>query len=700
MARSKKPPDISKIKKYQEYLTSYKCVKTSLKAIIKDESDIARINKIVCTMNKIVIHSYQFLKMYCVKEFFESNSLPEINQKLIVLIMKTLCEADSRGRDFSKETQKIKNQLELFYEDYYEPLTLERYKLIYTNLVQSLEYEATSIITCLSNHIQEHFDHMLNRYINIVFDKKELESKCNDKSDVYKIRNQLAQLKRDLLYSESKSDPKYSNFIGTFKKLILKDVKVNKTLAYTAQSKPLDLLIALIRMSVDGEKIMIKRNSKSGDTNLFNVINCFPLRKTIRPKYIDLDTNMIILNLMTSKKGYYMTNGNMLKLSDEIWDMFFKTNNKAFIKNGYTFNRRISTDGVGCSILLVRNDLYDPLKKVTVRQIKKPKGYTDDVYVNELTEDDKIECSKRMLVGVDPGKNDLIHCSNGVVNLVNKSNGKIYRKAEHYKFSQKLRREQIKTDIYLKKIENDKKKTRIKGKTVKRIEDQLSKINSASCLWTNVYNYVKTKNQVNNLLLTYYEKEMYRKLNWYNFINKQKSDADIVNRFKKKFGGPDQTVLLFGDFEQRKQMKYKQPSKGRSLRKLFRNHEYKVYLVDEFRTSCRLYEDGEELVNVRNCHSLLGSKILHNRLGINKNNKPDPFMKDMIKAGYRPTIINRDLNGSLNIRLKGLHLILGLPEPEYMTRQIKEPIKPKLLVKGKTATTKRKVVKRALIKTN
>ncbi len=151
----------------------------------------------------------------------------------------------------------------------------------------------------------------------------------------------------------------------------------------------------------------------------------------------------------------------------------------------------------------------------------------------------------------------------------------------------------------------------------------------------------------------------------YGFINKQRSDADIVNRFKKKFGNANKNILLYGDFEQRKQMKYKEPSKGRSLRRLFRKHGYKVYLVDEFRTSCRLYGDGEELINVRNCHALLGSKILHNKMGVNK---PDNFMKDLIKSGYRPTIINRDLNGSLNIRLKGWCILNNIKEPKYMDR--------------------------------
>jgi hypothetical protein len=51
-------------------------------------------------------------------------------------------------------------------------------------------------------------------------------------------------------------------------------------------------------------------------------------------------------------------------------------------------------------------------------------------------------------------------------------------------------------------------------------------------------------------------------------------------------------------------------------------------------------------------------------------NKPDAFIRDMIKCGYRPTIINRDLNGSLNISSKGWSILYNMREPEYMARKI------------------------------
>ena len=44
----------------------------------------------------------------------------------------------------------------------------------------------------------------------------------------------------------------------------------------------------------------------------------------------------------------------------------------------------------------------------------------------------------------------------------------------------------------------------------------------------------------------------------------------MLNNFKEKFGNPKNVLIAIGDFEQKKQMKYKEPSKGKSFRKLFK----------------------------------------------------------------------------------------------------------------------------------
>ena len=134
MTGKSKPPDETKVKKYQEYLTSYKCVKTSLGSIIRNKQDLIKINRMVHTMNRIVTHTYQFLKMYCVKEFYDRNNIPTIDQKLIVLIMKTFCTRNARGRDPSRGTQVVIDKLNKFYEEEYKRFMVEPEQLSYSAL--------------------------------------------------------------------------------------------------------------------------------------------------------------------------------------------------------------------------------------------------------------------------------------------------------------------------------------------------------------------------------------------------------------------------------------------------------------------------------------------------------------------------------------------------------------------------------------
>ena len=79
MAKPKKPPDPAN-DRYRRYLTSYKCVKTSLKSITRNDRTIREIESIVTTMNRIVIHTYQFLKLYCLHSFNEYDYLPDIDR--------------------------------------------------------------------------------------------------------------------------------------------------------------------------------------------------------------------------------------------------------------------------------------------------------------------------------------------------------------------------------------------------------------------------------------------------------------------------------------------------------------------------------------------------------------------------------------------------------------------------------------------
>ena len=65
---------------------------------------------------------------------------------------------------------------------------------VYTRLIQMLDYEAKSMVTCLSNHIMVNFSTLLNRYINIIFDKQVVVDKINSTCDKSDRENQINQI--------------------------------------------------------------------------------------------------------------------------------------------------------------------------------------------------------------------------------------------------------------------------------------------------------------------------------------------------------------------------------------------------------------------------------------------------------------------------------------------------------------------------
>ena len=101
----------------------------------------------------------------------------------------------------------------------------------------------------------------------------------------------------------------------------------------------------------------------------------------------------------------------------------------------------------------------------------------------------------------------------------------------------------------------------------------------------------------------FYSEYIFRKLKLGGYMRRQITEARLLARFKKLFDGPESTIVAIGDFDQRKHRKHHEPVKGKGFRTLFRKAGYDVYLVDEFRTSCRCSACGGECKTFRACEN-------------------------------------------------------------------------------------------------
>jgi hypothetical protein len=651
-----KPPD-----KSTDY---FKCVKIPLKHVLKNpDINLPKITDAVIKCNKIVINTLMFMKLYLLNYFEKNNKLPEVSESetkaktgvnpvlpeidkvFVNSCMKILCNESPQGRPPKKEIKELKDKLTAFYKSDYKPLITDT-DLDYTHLNTVLDYLTIGIITMYENNIKLHYVEYIERYVNIIWKKKDTITKIKEENKneekqkelINEFCRQLRKIKNDILEItiEYKSDNKYHKWIKEIKKTITpnKDKYQKDNLYYDLQCNPQDYLPCMIRMmkEVEKDKVMI--------------YNVFPMRNDIIAHSVKLDTTTLVHLLMTKKQGNksdYLFEGNLKKNENKIWKFFFRTERQCFNKPLYTFHHMIETDGVSCSILMLRNDLIGkriPLPKV---------GSNTEQYIDELPDYTNIKNKK--IVAIDPGKSDILYC-------VNSDN----KESKEFRYTQNSRRKECKIKKYA-KIILEFKKEKIDEKTVIEYETELSKLNRKTLIIKDFKDYIKKKSEINNKLYKFYEKYIFRKLRLNGYINRKKHEQKMITNFKKIFGKPDETIVIFGDWEQKKQMKYKEPTKGIGMRKLFRQNNYKTYLVDEFRTSC--------MCSI--CKTEIGRC---EKFQIRENPKPyksgNILVHGLIKCQTCDGVWNRDVNGATNIYRIAKNAINGLERPKYLCREKKD----------------------------
>ena len=140
----------------------------------------------------------------------------------------------------------------------------------------------------------------------------------------------------------------------------------------------------------------------------------------------------------------------------------------------------------------------------------------------------------------------------------------------------------------------------------------------------------------------------------------------MINNFKKIFGDTNKVLVCIGDYDEKHCLKFNEPTKGKSIRKLFKNAGYNLFIVNEYNTTKINHFTGEVTEKFRMIqnprprkdneylrHGLLRSK------NVNKNKSMAEYM-----------LLNRDLNGSMNIRQKALCIIKNEKMPKHLKHKL------------------------------
>ena len=269
-----------------------------------------------------------------------------------------------------------------------------------------LDYLAVDIVTMYENNIKLHFFEYVERYVNVSWKKKEIvewikRHRPYDKKDklISNLATNLRKIKNDLLFKTKTSNPIYHEWIEKVSVQIFPQKKLREdNMYYDIQCSPQDYLPHMFFMMKELE---------SGGLKLHSVC---PLCTDIVPKHIRIDTTSLVHICLTEEqwtKEEFLTKGNLVRNQSKIWGFFFRTKKKCFHLSDqykYTFDHMISTDGVSCSILLIKKELQGR----SIFRFKPKKTPLTEKYIDELDEDDYIRVQEKKVVGVDPGLNDLI----------------------------------------------------------------------------------------------------------------------------------------------------------------------------------------------------------------------------------------------------------------------------------------------------
>ncbi len=360
---------------------------------------------------------------------------------------------------------------------------------------------------------------------------------------------------------------------------------------------------------------------------------------------------------------------------EAVWGNVFQLDQKCFApkeSNPYEFGYTLQTDGIACSILWVERGAGEEKKsqlalkrelRAMPKELKRarPEPTAKEKKVKKAEQYVKPTESTKRVVGIDPGKSDLIYCSSGE------------GKDDWFRYTQNQKRKETGEKKH-RRARMRMALTPIDGKTVAAWETELSLFDRKTLTIESAKAYFTKKNAVNAKLFPHYEERAYRVLKWRAFVNRRRSEDRMVNRFRAKFGKKDEVVLGWGDWSSGSHMKFLEPTKGVGMRKLFTRAGYEVLLVDEFRTSCTCYGcQGGACVKF---------KYVKNPRPWRREKRSEVLCHGLLSCQNCKRLWNRDRNGSLNIRRCAMAAMRGEEWPVYLQR--------KSVGQGKAATAQSK----------
>lgn len=486
----------------------------------------------------------------------------------------------------------------------------------------------------------------------------------------------------------------------------------------------------------------------------------FPMRTSMTPAYITLDYSAMVylcydlLPVHTPSRSRYkwlQPKEGVVQHQDELWGALFDTSKRVFRDSGKSVWRRgdsIQTDGIGLSVVRTtkkRNDgkrhratpdemaaraiveaarkterdaemaarvaaleanLAMPKKKSKKREradkaeqpTKRVRVATEpvrdpavEIYATDLCEQERGALAGRTVIGMDPGKSDLFYAST----FKPGEDEEPFRVAnlETFRYTQASRKAVTAKN-------NAAQMSFLKQRGVAAHEARLNDVRKTTLDKDNLLAYFRLKNEVNEAVAPVYMDARIRKWRLGNYIAIQASEGCMLRDFEKKFGPKDSLVLAYGNWSATETFKGQVPTKGASLRRLFRRAGFMVLLIQEYYTSkrccaCKNGECSTFRTVAKNVMKIPRVKKRRRKPGV-KTDSAMARVKLACGSGIQPLVEcvvvepvatriahglvrcdntscarlwNRDVNGSVNILLAARAALAGEERPAHLKQK-------------------------------
>lgn len=570
-----------------------------------------------------------------------------------------------------------------------------------SGLSNVIVFQSVDMATNAMNSPMMHYADRLRQWVNVAFDVRaradaahaQPGTKEERKARAAAVRARFRNVKDDLLSDaeELKSDPEFHDWVVRQRADLHPPRRLEEgSVCYDVKVHPGDYL---------RQSIALTRRMQLAGARGFHAL---PHRSSFVPGYITLDTRALreVLGIKTKKKGKDGVEGEddrqAWDVKQGIWrDAGFGVHTRSFRRGArggscYVFRHTLLTDGVGASVVLVRSDLRDKVRKVKndddkglsnkkrlnaekmrragLRGAEALAGKESYVGVQHAA---KWLAEGKRIVTIDPGVLDALYCGEDA------GDGKL--RTLRYTLAQRLRESKRTRYKTLRMQAKEHQGAVHAGRSVDQCYSALGG-DAHSCKTVDRDAYDAMLRERNAMLpamakhhagahlagrRTYPDGGIYRRLRWNAWINRQRADDAFMQRFRRTFGPPSTTLVVFGDWGATTTLRgWVSTPKGASWRRLFRAHGYTVVLNDEGRTtkccsSCHVGETTTFLVAP-------DPRKNPRRDGMPR---PDRKVHGLLKCEGCDKHHNRNKNAVANQLRAAMAALRGLERPEGLRRK-------------------------------